>query len=226
MRAAGWLLTAALLGPMAAAQSAGAQTPAVVQVEFTHPEMTPAHWVLRFEVDGSGHFRAERGSAALSNPRTLTIGDVDREIQLNPAFAATVMEAARRHKFFQEACESGRKLAFTGTKKLSYNGPEGTGSCSFNYSNDKEIQALGDNLLAVAETLLTGARLEQLVQYDRLGLDAEMENLESAAKEGRARQLGAIRATLTRLANDESLMERVRRRARGLLARVDADPAH
>jgi len=225
MRTAGWLLGIAFIGSMAAAKSANAQTPAVVQLEFTHPALTPAHWVLRLEADGHGHFQAERGPAASGNARTLTVGDVDRDVQLTPAFAASVMATARRHKLFLEACESGRKLAFTGTKKLSYSGPEGTGSCTYLYSNDKEIQALGDNLQAVAETLLAGAQLEKLVQYDRLGLDAEMEILETAAKDGRARQLGAIRATLTRLANDEALMERVRRRARALLARAEADPA-
>jgi hypothetical protein len=102
---------------------------------------------------------------------------------------------------------------------LSYTGPHGSGSCTFNYSRDKEIQTLGDSLEAVAETILEGARLELLLQHDRLGLDAEMEFLTEAVGDGRAQQVCAIQAILDRLAEDDSVLERVRKRARALLAR-------
>jgi hypothetical protein len=71
--------------------------------------------------------------------------------------------------------------------------------------------------MAVSETILEGARLELLLQHDRLGLDAEMEFLAEAAGDGRAQQLCAIRGILERLAQDDSVLERVRKRARMLL---------
>ena len=111
------------------------------------------------------------------------------------------------------------KVAFQGWKKLSYAGPEGEGSCLFNYSKDKEIQALGDSLVAVVGTILAGARIEKLLQYDRLGLDRELEYLTEAVKDGRVQQIGVIRATLERLVADPAIMDRVRKRARLLLAR-------
>ena len=80
--------------------------------------------------------------------------DVDRSIQVSPEFAERVFRIAQRHKWFNEKCESHMKVAFQGWKKLSYAGPEGQGTCTFNYSQDKEIQALGDELVAVAETVL------------------------------------------------------------------------
>ena len=73
------------------------------------------------------------------------------------------------------------KVAFQGWKTLTYTGPAGQGSCTFNYSRDKEIQALGDPS-AVAQTILEGARLEMLLQHDRLGLDKEMEYLTEAVR--------------------------------------------
>jgi hypothetical protein len=111
------------------------------------------------------------------------------------------------------------KVAFQGWKKLSYSGPDGEGGCAFNYSKDKEIQALGDSLVAVAGAILEGARLETLLQHDRLGLDQEMEYLVEATGDGRVQQICTIRGILERLADDPEVMERVRKRARVLLAR-------
>jgi hypothetical protein len=59
------------------------------------------------------------------------------------------------------------------------------------------------------------------LQHDPLGLDAETEYLVEAASDGRAQQIVAIRAILERLAEDERVMERVRKRARVLLARAE-----
>ena len=89
----------------------------------------------------------------------------------------------------------------------------------FNYSKDKEIEGLGESLVAVAASILEGARLENLLQHDRLGLDKEMEYLLEAAKDGRVQQVSTIHPILQRLADDQGVMERVRKRARELLAR-------
>ncbi len=143
---------------------------------------------------------------------------VDRDIQVSTAYADHVFDSARRHRWFNEPCESHLKVAFQGWKTLTYAGPQGKGSCTFNYSKDKEIQSLGDSLVGVAETILEGARLEMLLQHDKLGLDAEMEYLTEAAGDGRAQQICAIRDTLERLVQDDAVLDRVRRRARMLLA--------
>ena len=115
------------------------------------------------------------------------------------------------------------KVAFQGWKKLSYSGPDGAGGCTFNYSKDKEIQGLGESLVAVAATILEGARLEMLLQHDRLGLDRELEYVTEAAGDGRVEQIGAIRGILERLAADPEVMERVRKRANALLARAEKE---
>ncbi len=176
--------------------------------------------------DGSGHFRSERGKAPneaqnSSNSPELYPPDQDRDVQLSAQFAERVFQAARVRKLFGVECESHMKVAFQGWKTLSYNGPEGKGSCRFNYSKDKDIQALGDSLVAVASTILEGARLELLLQHDRLGLDKEMGYVVEAAGDGRMQQICAIRGTLEKLAEDPAVMERVRKRAGILLARKE-----
>jgi hypothetical protein len=146
--------------------------------------------------------------------------DIDRDIRVSGEFAEQVFASARQQKLFVRDCESHLKVAFQGWKKLSYSGPEGQWGCQFNYARDKEIQELGESLVAVADTIVEGARLEALLQYDRLGLDKEMEYLVAAAGDRRVLEIGVIRGTLERLAEDPAVMERVRKRARVLLAKA------
>jgi hypothetical protein len=185
------------------------------EFEFTNPKLTPPHWVIQLNPDGSGQFEAAAGT---SSDQTGTVaGEVQRPIQLSLSFTARVFNVARERRLFAFDCESHLKVAMQGMKRLSYSGPDGTGSCTYNYSRDKEIQALGDSLLAVGNTLMYGARLENLLQHDRLGLDQEMTDLCTAVQDGNAIELVVIRETLLRIANDDQVLDRARRRARKLL---------
>ena len=216
-----WLAIAAL-APVVGLAARGQAPPAadpVIQVDFSNPGLSPSQWTMTLHADGSGHFRSQMGKAPGDGQQELGIPAVDRDIQVSARFAQSAFDAAQRHNWFNEPCESHMKVAFQGWKMLSYAGPQGSGSCTFNYSRNKEIQTLGDSVEAVAETILEGARLELLLQHDRLGLDAEMEFLTEAVGDGRAQQVCAIQAILEQLAEDDSVLERVRKRARALLAR-------
>ncbi len=186
---------------------------------YSNPQLAPAHWRIQLHEDGSGQFDAE-GGPAIRETNGILAGDVHRAIQLSPKFTAMVFATAREERLFAIPCESHLKVAFQGTKRLSYSGPEGSGNCEFNYSRDKQIQALGDALQSVETTLLHGARLEKLLQHDRLGVDKETEDLAAEAKSGSALELGVIRDVLTRIAGDDQILERARRRARLLLGQI------
>jgi hypothetical protein len=147
--------------------------------------------------------------------------NIDRDIRLSPQFVNRVFQIVRDHRLLRAGCDSRLKVAFQGWKKLTYVGPEGEGVCEFNYSKDKEIQALGDSLVAVSATIVEGARLEMLLQHDPLGLDMEMEFVTEASNDGRLQQISVIRGTLERLEETPGVMERVRKRAGVLLARTE-----
>jgi hypothetical protein len=205
-----------------AAPPAGAE----IQIEFEHPGMSPAHWTMIIHPDGSGHFHAlprnpPQQFENTENRRIPDLGEIDRDVNLSERYARRVFDVAQRHKYFNEECESRQKVAFSGWKKLSYQGQDGSGSCRFNYGADKEINALSDSLLSVEETIIFGERLKLYLQYDRLGLDTEMEGLWAAAEDSRAEQFGSIRDILDRLCSDPRVLERVKKRARMLLARID-----
>lgn len=198
---------------------AWAQEPTVLKVEFSNPGIEPSHWTLTIHPDGSGHFSAERGSGGppADGLETMEPSSVNRDIQLSQSFTDHVFEVVRHHKFLHESCESHLKVAFQGWKKISYSGPDGEGSCEFNYSKDRDIENLGDSLVAVAATLTEGARLQMVLQHDPLGLDKEMEYLMEASGDGRLQQVCTISGILQRVEADPAVMDRVRKRARILL---------
>jgi hypothetical protein len=212
-----WLmlgLGAALAMPPA---TQGAQ---VFRVDFSNPALTPSNWTMILHPDGSGHFHSVHGNAPPADME-MEPRDVDRDIHVSGEFAQRVFQEVHDHPQTSGGCESHMKVAFQGWKKLSYTGPDGGWSCEFNYSRDKQIQSLSESLMAVAGTILEGARLEMLLQHDRLGLDKEMEFISDAAGDGRLMQICAIKGILERLADDDEVMERVRKRAKVLLAKSD-----
>lgn len=209
------------LAVLALAAPALAEPGPIVALDYSNPSLTPAHWVLTLNPDGSGHFRSERGNAPPEPSEGFEPADVDRDIRVSAAFASRVFEIVHQHNLFSSGCDSHMKVAFQGWKKISYTGPDGTGGCAFNYAKDKEIQWLGESLVAVAGGIVEGARLETLLQHDRLGLDKETEYVVEAAGDGRMQQLGTIREILERLAADPEVMDRVRKRARTLLAKTE-----
>jgi hypothetical protein len=189
----------------------------VVQVDFSNPELSPSQWTLILHPDGSGHFRSPMASIPKATMKEIEAPSIDRDIQVSKEFAARVFDTAHGHKWFSEPCESHLKVAFEGWKTFAYVGPQGQGSCTFNYSRDKEIEGLADSMVAVSQTILEGARIEVLLQHDRLGLDQEMEFLTEAVQDGRAQQVCTIRDILQRLVEDDAVLDRVRKRAKSLL---------
>jgi hypothetical protein len=221
MRRSRLAFAAVLLATAPCAIPAYADPGSTLQVDYSNPGLTPAHWVLTLAPDGSGHFRSERGNAPSDPTQGFEAANVDRDINVSPEFAARVFEAIHQHKDFKSDCESHMKVAFQGWKKLTYSGPDGAATCTFNFAKDKEIQELGESLVAVAGSILEGARLEVLLQHDPLGLDKEIGYLVEASSDGRVQQLVTIRPILERLAEDDAVMERVRKRARVLLAKTN-----
>jgi hypothetical protein len=190
----------------------------VFKAEFVDPEMVPSEWTLVLYPDGTGHFHADRANSTAPKPKTIEPNTVDRDVTLSPGFTAEVFQIVRRNEFLNTDCASRLKVAFQGWKTLSYEGPDGEGSCRFNYSQNKDIETLGQSLVGVASTLMEGARLELLWEHEPLGLDREMGYIVDAASDGRLQQIYAIRGILQQLEADPTVMERVRRQARKLLA--------
>jgi hypothetical protein len=205
---------------------ANAQTNALtephIRVEFNDAALSPSHWILEMRPDGSAHFHSDRRTfdPNVDDPSILPMPAIDRDLHLTPEFTQNFFTTARERRLFNMQCEARNKVAFQGRKTFTYTGPEGSGSCQFNFSTDKRIQELGDAAVALATSIVEGLKLESLAAHDRLGLDREMEYVVEAIKDGRMQQIGVIHDELERLASDETLLERVRKRARQVLTKL------
>jgi len=191
---------------------------------FDHPQLQPSHYTISVDETGAGQYASKPGP--VSDPTDGVFPTpLDRPILLNDTLRGDLFRYARAHDFFATNCSTTKTtLAFTGNKTLSYTGPDGHGSCTFVWAEDPVLARLVDQLGAVAFTLEEGRRLELEVRHDRLGLDAELASLQDAYKDKRASDLPNIADQLHAIAENEQVMDRVRKRAQALLAQCDSRP--
>jgi len=210
-------------GPVAARPSVGAKPE--VSFAFERPGLPVPSFTLTVSEDGHGSYKGRQVASVTSSATALTAADeFDRKF---PVTAETVKKifglAERLHRFNVSCASKAKNIADTGKKTLTYSGPEGASSCTYNFSENKDVEALTDVFQGIAETLDQGRSLEHLHRYDRLGLDAALDFLTKEVAAGHALEVGAIATPLRSIAADADVMQRVRTRANALLERVPAN---
>jgi hypothetical protein len=198
---------------------AGSAQP-TISFDFDRAGLPVPRFTLVLHRDGTGTYHAdevERRSAD-SALQQVSLRQVDRAVALTPETAAKVFQMAQTLNHFTGFCGTKFKnIADTGKKTLTYSGPDGVGSCTYNYSDDKTVAALTNLVFGIVYTMDVGRRLDFERRFDRLGLDAELISLEHAVEEKNALELGNIAPTLRAIASNQEMMQRVRVRATKLL---------
>src|SRR6185437_3785189 len=173
-----------ILAGSACAQGESIQTQrAHVRFTVKDAQVQPAVYSLEIYEDGSGNFTA----SYMASTSDAAGQHVDEAIHIHGPLLEQLFRTARAHHFFAFECEdSRRRVAYSGMKTMAYTGPDGAGSCTFNYSRDQWLNQISDELIGVSCTLEFGVRLKQEHQYDRLALDGELASLEDAVRDRRA----------------------------------------
>ncbi len=186
--------------------------------------------ILTFTLDRSGaaavHYSVELdeatgkgmyvGAGAGVPSATGTPAEAGQPIAVPAAVVGKVFAAVPLVK--SNRCDAHRKgIAQTGVKTLRLAGAGAAAECSYNYSEDDRVNVATAVFESVAETMQYGERLRAKLRFDRLGLDAEMDGLQAALKDGRALEVANIAPVLQAIENDDRVMERVRRTASRLL---------
>lgn len=208
MRRALLMLSGAALFVSSAAVAANAPALKWTVVELSmipRSDQVSPPWKVRLQADGAGMYSEGAAADAKQMPVTVTAATLERLKQGE--------HAAKSGK-----CETRAKnVANTGEKTIRYESADKTAECTFNYSDDAGLMSTTAVFLAIADTLQRGERLQHDLRYDRLGLDAEMESLVAAQKDGSAIEIGNIASILQTLVSDDHVIDRVRRRAARLL---------
>jgi len=126
--------------------------------------------------------------------------------------------AAREPGIFQDCESKARNIAQTGEKTVQWYDGDQYAGCTFNYSDNARLKEIVATFMAIAQTIQFGDKLKHEQRFDRLSLDAEMDALVEEVKDGRAIEVQNIAPVLQSLADDDRVMERVKRKAARLMA--------
>ena len=205
----------------AMAQSAG---PAQIVFTYENPKLQPSKYVLTVGRTVPGTI-ARRMAARCQMTRRICRRTPRTGRSISPKQCARpCLRPRASNKLFAIACDDGAKnIAFQGTKTLQYEGPEGHGSCTYNWSKSSQIGKLTDQFQAIAATLDEGSKLQRQYEHARLSLDTELEFLVQMVQDKRAIEVENIAPILRTLAGDDAVLKRVQRRARALLAGAKRD---
>jgi hypothetical protein len=218
------LTVAAQTAAPAADPSAAKQTE--VSFQFDRTGLSVPRFTLRLREDGTGSYQADQAeiAATATSMRGQAAQHIDRPIKLTSGTVAKIFKEARAADHFNIECASKLKnIADTGKKTLTSTGAGGSGSCTYNYSENKSVDMLTSTFLAIAYTLDEGRKLEFLHRYDRLGLDAEMISFSQELEAGRALELGTISPALAAIVDDTAVIQRVRLRAQKMLEQAASE---
>ena len=105
-------------------------------------------------------------------------------------------------------------------KTLTYDDGSKPVSASFNYSNQVPVQELTRLFQDMSSTLEFARRLNFYYRYQKLALDAELKRMEELAKGNGLAELQAAEPILRQIADDPSVINVVRARAKGLTERI------
>jgi hypothetical protein len=190
-----------------------------VRFDFARNGVPVPSYTLKVGSDGAGSYTAEDKSS--STPQHIA-----REFNLTPATTKRIFRLAQA--VHPDSCASKAKnIADTGAKTLTYVASGVASSCTYNFTEAKDIEALTDIFQGMAETMDFGRRVDFLRRFDRLGLDDTIEVLKQEVSAGRALEIGTIAPSLHAVASDPAVMQRVRAKAVALLALIPADsPTH
>jgi hypothetical protein len=189
---------------------------AEVRFDFARVGVPVPKYALDIKDDGSGTYTAEDSSAG--EPQ-----HVHREFILTPATTNRIFTLARA--VHPDTCASKAKnVADSGTKTFTYIASGTTTSCTYNYTEVKDLDALTEIFQGMAETMDLGRRLDFLHRFDRLGLDDAIAFLAEEISSGRAIEVGIIEPSLRSIASDAQVMQRVRTKAAALLALIPEAP--
>jgi len=178
------------------------------------PSSDPEHY--SFTVDSDGHVKYE--SVARISADSEDRETYHTEFQFSAGTRARIFDLAAQSHYFGGKIDSGnRKIAFTGTKKLTYHDAGRNNTAEFNYSTVAPVQQLTVLFQAVAATLEFGRRLAYYHRYQKLALDEELKRMEAQAQDNQLAEIQAVEPILREILEDTSVINLDRSHAQRLI---------
>jgi hypothetical protein len=213
--AMGMLLVAAASALLMSQQGTdgAAASAAVVTFTLDFPQSNPERYSIA--VDANGHARYECSGRVVEDAEEQVYR---AEFQVSAPNREHIFEWAKRAQYFAGKIDSGnRKVAFTGTKTLSYQDGQRSNTARYNYSNVEPVRELTALFQNMAGTLEYGRRLAYYHRYQKLALDEELKRMEAQAKSGEISEIKGVAPVLQEIFEDTTVINVVRARAKELI---------
>lgn len=196
----------------------------VVKFEYEMPGALPPHYALSVEAGGAAAYRSDQGPATgASTNATAGAGETPYflKFDLTRATAEKIFSLAKDLNFFQGDFEyHGGKVANMGAKTFTFHDGQRNNTFTYNYSQNPELQQLTTLMEGIGTALEYRRQLEQLYKYEKLGLDEKLKQMVTDSDRGYLAELQVDQAILKTIADDPTVMNITRRRARMLLGKI------
>jgi hypothetical protein len=199
---------------------------------------TPQEYIITVKSDGPSTYLSRSVSRPVQadeyrqdkrweeeKPAASPSADTDPEFQVEFS-----MSSATAQRIFKDAEQAGyfngsfdytkHAIANTGRKTLTYADPSRHFQTTFNFSENKAVDDLAHLFQGISNTIEFGRKLEFKHKYDKLGLEGELKAMENAMENHNLAELQLIAPTLQSIADDSSVMNIARARARRLLSKA------
>ena len=191
-----------------------AADPATITFTLQFPASDPDRYFISVTNDGHGKYECSAKVAPESDDRE----NYQAEFELSPAGRARIFDLAAQAHFFAGKIDSGnRKLAFTGSKTLTYQDGQRSTSANYNYSAVPPVQELTAFFQNLSATMEYGRHLAYFHRYQKLALDEELKRMEDQARSHELSELQAVAPVLQQILDDASVLNVVSARAERLL---------
>ena len=188
---------------------------ASAEVRFTQdfPQFNPTHYSIA--INAAGHARYEcKGKVAEDSEEEA----FNSEFEISPANREKIFTWAKQAKYFGGKVESGKgKVAFSGTKVLSYQDGQHSNTATYNYSSLEPVRELTALFQTMATTLEYGRRLAYYHRYQKLALDEQLKQMEAQARNNELSEIQSVAPILQEIVDDASVINVVRARAKELI---------
>jgi hypothetical protein len=208
------LALAAVPGVLSAQQiDGGAGAIPLVTFTLDFPQSNPEHYSIAVQANGHARYECTGTIAEDSEAQPYRV-----EFEVSAASRDRIFGLAKQAQYFAGKFDSGnRKLAFTGTKLLTYHDGQRSNTAHYNYSNLEPVRELTDIFQKMAGTLEYGRRLAYYHRYQKLALDEELKHMEKQARNNELNEMQSVAPVLREIVEDAAVINVVRARAQALI---------
>ena len=188
-----------------------------ITFEQRWPASNPQWFEIVIHPDGSAKYRSLPHQESNSSADDPAAEPYECSFTLSPRSQQLVFAAAPKLSGFQSSLDK-IKVAYTGSKTLRYeDGAGGSSFISYNYSSSPELSGVTALMQAISETIERSQTLLFQARFNKLALDSTLKDAETLLSPGRLPEPQLLEPTLRRIADDPTIMNIARQRARQIL---------